>query len=191
VKPRSKAAFVDRDGVINEERHRVHRVDDFVLLPGAVQGLRLLRDAGFRLVVVSNQAGIARDLYDVAAVEAVHLHLRQTLQTEGLHLDRIYYCPHHPDGRVPGLATHCTCRKPAPGLLLQASNDLGLDLASSVLIGDQLSDIQAGRRAGVATTVLVESGHAPTPEARLLADLVTADLLAAALALLQPDGDSR
>lgn len=182
----AKAAFIDRDGVINEERNYVHRIEDFVLLPGVAEGLALLRDAGYRLVVVTNQAGIARGYYDQAAMDRLHDHLRAQLADAGVSLDAIYFCPHHPQGSVATLAVDCDCRKPAPGMLLQAAKDLDLDLSASVLVGDKLSDIQAGRRAGVHRAVLVESGHAVEPAARAEADLVVLDLLAAARALVQP-----
>lgn len=175
-----KAAFIDRDGVINEERNYVHRIEDFVLLPGAAQGLALLRDAGFRLIVVTNQAGIARGYYDQSAMDRLHVHLREQLAMQGVALDAIYFCPHHPQGSVQGLAVDCDCRKPAPGMLLQAAKDFDLDLSASVLIGDKLSDVQAGKTAGVGRAVIVESGHEVDAVARLQADGVAADLLAAA-----------
>ena len=175
-----KAAFIDRDGVINEERNYVHRIEDFVLLPGVAQGLALLRDAGFRLIVVTNQAGIARGYYDQSAMDRLHAHLREQLALQGVALDAIYFCPHHPSGSVKELAFECDCRKPAPGMLLQAAKDFDLDLSASVLIGDKLSDVQAGKRAGVGRSVIVESGHEVENVARLQADGVTADLLAAA-----------
>ena len=181
VKP--KAAFIDRDGVINEERNYVYRIEDFVLLPGVVEGLALLRDAGYRLIVVTNQAGIARGYYDQAAMDRLHDHLRASLAVSGVKLDAIYFCPHHPQGSVDGLAVECDCRKPAPGMLLQAVRDFDLDLTNSVLIGDKLSDVQAGKRAGVGRTVIVMSGHAVDPIARTEADLIAEDLLAAARTL--------
>jgi D-glycero-D-manno-heptose 1,7-bisphosphate phosphatase len=178
VKP--NAAFIDRDGVINEERNYVHRIEDFVLLPGVAQGLALLRDAGYRLIVVTNQAGIARGYYDKSAMDRLHDHLREQLALQGVALDAIYFCPHHPSGSVKELAFECDCRKPAPGMLLQAAKDFELDMSASVLIGDKLSDVQAGKRAGVGRVVIVESGHKVEDGARLQADDVAADLLAAA-----------
>lgn len=178
VKP--KAAFIDRDGVINEERNYVHRIEDFVLLPGVAQGLALLRDAGFRLIVVTNQAGIARGYYDQGAMDRLHDHLREQLALQGVALDAIYFCPHHPSGSVKELAFECDCRKPAPGMLLQAAKDFDIDMSASVLIGDKLSDVQAGKRAGVGRVVIVESGHKVEDAAPLQADHVAADLLAAA-----------
>jgi D-glycero-D-manno-heptose 1,7-bisphosphate phosphatase len=184
---KARAAFIDRDGVINEERNYVHRIDDFVLLPGVIEGLALLRRAGFHLVVVTNQAGIARGYYGPAELERLHAHLADLLAAHGLRFDAIYHCPHHPQGSTPELAVECDCRKPAPGMLLQAAREFDLDLSSSVLIGDKLSDIQAGRAAGVGRTVVVESGHALEPEARSLADFTAAGLLEAARLLTAAD----
>lgn len=179
-----KAAFIDRDGVINEERHYVHRIEDFALLPGVIEGLAQLRDAGYRLIVITNQAGIARGYYDQAAMDRLHDHLRELLATHGITLDAIYFCPHHPQGSVAALAIDCGCRKPAPGMLMQAARDLDLDLSASVLIGDKLSDILAGRNAGVSRTAIVKSGHAIDTDSQAQADFVAVDMLAAVRQLL-------
>jgi D-glycero-D-manno-heptose 1,7-bisphosphate phosphatase len=180
---KAKAAFIDRDGVINEERNYVHRISDFVLLPGVVEGLTLLRNAGYRLIVVTNQAGIARGFYEQYEMDRLHEHMCKLLAEHGVSLDAIYFCPHHPQGKIEHLAIECYCRKPSPGMLQQAAKDFNLNLASSVLIGDKLSDVQAGRRAGVGRSVIVESGHYVGRIARLEADMVSADLLSAARAL--------
>lgn len=177
---KNKAAFIDRDGVINEERNYVHRIADFVLLPGVVEGLSLLRDAGYLLIVVTNQAGIARGYYEQAEMDRLHDHLCELLAEQGVLLDAIYFCPHHPQGRIEALAIECDCRKPSPGMLLQASKDFNLNLSTSVLIGDKYSDVQAGKRAGVGRIAIVESGHKIELAARLESDVVAADLLAAA-----------
>jgi D-glycero-D-manno-heptose 1,7-bisphosphate phosphatase len=177
---KAKAAFIDRDGVINEERNYVHRIEDFVLLPGVVKGLALLRKIGYRLIVVTNQAGIARGYYDQIAMNRLHDHMREHLLTHGVMLDAIYFCPHHPSGNVSSLAIKCNCRKPAPGMLLQAANDFDLDMASSVLFGDKLSDVRAGKKAGVGRNFLVKSGHELDAAAALEADALAETLLDAA-----------
>jgi D-glycero-D-manno-heptose 1,7-bisphosphate phosphatase len=181
---KAKAVFIDRDGVINEERNYVHRISDFVLLPGVVEGLTLLRNAGYRLIVVTNQAGIARGYYAQDEMDRLHDHMRELLAKHGVSLDAIYFCPHHPQGSIEHLSIECNCRKPSPGMVVQASRDFDLNLATSVLIGDKLSDVQAGKRAGVGRTVLVESGHPLEPEDRLEANVVAADLHAAARMLV-------
>jgi D-glycero-D-manno-heptose 1,7-bisphosphate phosphatase len=157
------AAFIDRDGVINADLGHVVQIEDFHLLPGAAAGLSRLSAAGYRLVVVTNQAGIAKGLYDEADYQRLTAHMRRILAGQGVGLAAVYHCPHHPAGVVEDLAVACACRKPAPGLLLRAASELGLDLASSVLVGDKLSDVGAAHAAGVPVAVLVESGH-PLPE---------------------------
>jgi len=175
-----RAAFIDRDGVINEERNYVYKIQDFVLLPGVLEALKIFQDNGFLLIVVTNQAGIARGYYDSKAVEELHFYMRSLFSDSGIMIDKIYYCPHHREGIVKKYAIDCNCRKPAPGMLIQAVNEFNIDTAQSVLIGDKISDIQAGRRAGVGCNVLVESGHPFETSTRFLADYVVADLLAAA-----------
>ena len=175
------AAFVDRDGVINEERDYVHRVDDFVLLPGALEGLARLNAAGYPIVVVTNQAGIARGYYDERAFALLSHHLRQLLVAEGITLAGIYHCPHHPTAGIGPNRVACDCRKPKPGMILKAARDLKLDLHGSVMIGDKRSDIEAARNAGVGTAILVSSGHAVTSEDRACATVCCEGLREAAL----------
>lgn len=174
------AAFIDRDGVINVERHHVFRVEDFEILPGVVQALRKLADHGYALVVVTNQAGIAKGLYSVDDYLRLTTHMRNLFAREGIVFTGVYHCPHHPHGSVPAYAVACDCRKPAPGLLLQAAAEHGLDLGRSVLVGDKTSDTAAGRAAGVRWTVLVESGHALPADTSGLADHRCRGLLEAA-----------
>ncbi len=175
-----KAVFVDRDGVINEEHGYVYRVEDFRLLPGVVDGLRLLRAADWRLVVVTNQAGIARGLYTEADYQRLTSHMCTLLAAEGVILDGVYHCPHHPFAGLGKFRRDCECRKPRPGLLLQAAADLGLTLPESVIIGDKDSDLEAGRAAGLTACVLVESGHAANMRTQSLADHTCAGLAQAA-----------
>jgi histidinol-phosphate phosphatase family protein len=153
-----RAVFLDKDGTLIEDVP--YNVDpaQIRLTPGAVEGLRLLRGAGFRLIVVSNQSGVARGYFPEAALAGVEAKLRELLAAGGAALDGFYYCPHHPGGSVAAYAVACDCRKPLPGLLLRAADDHGIDLARSWLVGDILNDVEAGRRAGC-HTVLLDNGH--------------------------------
>lgn len=174
-----RAVFLDRDGVINVEREYLHRVEDFEFLPRAVAALQKLQTAGWRLVVVTNQSGIARGHYSEADYERLAAHMRALLARDGVHLDAVLHCPHLPDlpeATVAAYRRFCECRKPAPGLLLQAASALRLDLAASVMIGDKDSDVAAGRAAGVGRCWLVRSGHALSAEDERAADAVHADL---------------
>jgi D-glycero-D-manno-heptose 1,7-bisphosphate phosphatase len=172
---RAAAAFIDRDGVINVERNYVHRPDQFELLPGAIDGMLRLRQAGYKLIVITNQAGIARGYYTEKDLQQLNAYMRHLLSSAGVILDGIYYCPHHPEG-IGIYRRHCNCRKPAPGMLLQAALDLNLDLPASVLIGDTVSDIAAGRAANVKSCVLVKSGHEQADTDALKADYCAKDL---------------
>jgi D-glycero-D-manno-heptose 1,7-bisphosphate phosphatase len=157
-----RAVFLDRDGTLVEARHYPSRPEELVLAAGAGEELRALQAAGFRLVVVTNQSGLARGYFTGADLERMHAHLRGMLAVFGVELDGIYACPHHPEGVVPELAIACDCRKPRPGLLLRAAADLDLDLPRSWLVGDILDDVEAGTRAGC-RTVLVDLGTESPP----------------------------
>jgi D-glycero-D-manno-heptose 1,7-bisphosphate phosphatase len=151
--PVHKAAFLDRDGTIIEEEHYIANPDDVVLVNGAVAGLHALRAAGFKLVIVTNQSGIARGLYTEADFEAVQNRVRQLLEKEGITIDALYFCPHHPDFTGP-----CDCRKPSLGMYRSAERDLGIALADSVYIGDRLKDVLPARAVG-GIGILVGSGY--------------------------------
>ena len=183
-----RAAFIDRDGVINEERNYVYRVEDFVFLPRAVDGMLLLKQAGFALVVVTNQAGIARGFYTEADFERLTRHLRAQLSAVGVDLAGVYYCPHHPTEGLGTYRRECDCRKPAPGLLLRATQELSLDLGRSAVIGDKLSDVGAGRAAGVAHCVLVTDEDSADDHACEQADYCCPSLYEAAQWLSRVDG---
>jgi histidinol-phosphate phosphatase family protein len=155
---RRPAVFLDRDGTLVEDVPYLHDPERLVLLPG-VEALAGLAAAGYALVVVTNQAGVARGLYDEAAVAAVHRRLRRLLAAAGVELDAVLHCPHHPEGTVAAYARACRDRKPGPGLLETAAWRLGLDLAASFLIGNHPTDVGAAVAAGV-TPLFVTTGQA-------------------------------
>jgi D-glycero-D-manno-heptose 1,7-bisphosphate phosphatase len=145
------AVFLDRDGTINEEMGYINHLSRFRLLPEAAPAVRLLNEAGFKVVVVTNQSGAARGYFPPSLVEEVHNHLRELLAREGARLDAIYTCLHAPD-------SGCSCRKPKPGLLFRAAADLDLDLGRSYLVGDRYLDIQTAVNGGV-KGLLVLTGY--------------------------------
>ena len=147
------ALFLDRDGVVNVEKHYVFRVEDFEFMGGLFEMCIRFRDAGFLVVVVTNQAGIARGYYTEADLERLNLWVTGRFAENGIELAGIYHCPHHPD-----FSGDCECRKPRPGMLLQAAREHGINLTESVLLGDKESDLEAGRRAGIRRLGLV-TGH--------------------------------
>ncbi len=150
-----RAAFIDRDGVLNEDHGYVYRPQYFLWRPRAIEALAALQSSGHALVVVTNQSGIARGLYSEADLAVLNQHMTAQLQTSGVHLAGIYACPHHPDGVLAPYRKECDCRKPKPGLITRAVHELGLDPAASCLFGDKPSDMAAGRAAGLARCWLI------------------------------------
>src|SRR5947209_5902158 len=140
--PRSPALFLDRDGVIIEEVHYLAEVGQVRLLAGAAEAIARVNRAGVPVVVVTNQAGVARGLFPEERVHEVHEHLLSLLSRWGARVDRFYHCPHHPTAGQGSYRSECACRKPRPGLLLRAAADLDLDLGRSVLVGDKVSDLE-------------------------------------------------
>jgi D-glycero-D-manno-heptose 1,7-bisphosphate phosphatase len=152
---RRPAAFLDRDGVVNIDHGYVARIEDFEFVPGALDASRALAQRGFALVVITNQSGIGRGLYTEADYQVLTAWMRAQFAAAGATLAGVYHCPHHPTQGHGAYRMECGCRKPAPGMLLQATQDCGLDLARSVLFGDKLSDLQAAATAGVPQRVLL------------------------------------
>lgn len=179
------AVFLDRDGTIVVERHYLKDPDQAELVPGAADALRRLAGAGFALVVVTNQSGIARGYYTEADFRAVQRRVEELLARDGVRLDGVYHCPHHPDFTGP-----CECRKPATGMYRRAARDLGLDLARSVYVGDRLKDVQpAGTLGGKG--ILVRTGYG-ADHARRSPDAVAvaADLGGVADRVVRPRGEA-
>jgi D-glycero-D-manno-heptose 1,7-bisphosphate phosphatase len=137
------AAFLDRDGVLNVDSGYVHRIDQLEWIVGAPEAVRLLNEAGYYVFVVTNQSGIARGYFDETAMHQFHAHMQAVLKAQGAHIDAIYYCPHHPDGKIKKFAVRCRCRKPGTGMLERAAREWPLDLTHSFLIGDKNDDLAA------------------------------------------------
>ncbi|MDE1474595.1 HAD family hydrolase [Xenorhabdus bovienii] len=158
-----KVAFLDRDGVINKEVNYLHKIEDFEYTSRCITGLKKIRDLGYKIIIITNQSGIARDYYSEKEYQLLTDWYRNDLKEKGIDILDIFHCPHHPDGIVPELSKECYCRKPSPGMIEQARKKYSIDIKSSILVGDKNSDIHAGEHAGIPRCFLVKTGH-PTPE---------------------------
>lgn len=163
---RKPAIFLDRDGTINIDHTNVHKIDDFDFIDGVIEACQELKALGFLLVVVTNQSGIGRGLFSEAQFITLTEWMDWSFSERDIVLDGIYYCPHAPENEC------CDCRKPQPGMLLTAANDLDIDLSRSYMVGDKLSDILAGKSAGVKCTVLLRSSQELSQEAISTADWI-------------------
>lgn len=152
------AVFLDRDGTLLEEGGYVDRLERLVVFPFSIDAVRLLNRAGFLVVIVTNQSGVARGLYPETFVHQAHDLISRRVADGGARLDGHYFCPHHPSAEIAEYRLECDCRKPAPGLFRRAAADLGIDLGRSFMVGDKGTDILAGRAAGC-TPVLVRTGY--------------------------------
>jgi len=148
---------MDRDGTVSEEVGDVSDVDRLRLIDGCAEAVRKANDAGFQTVVVTNQSGVARGVLTEELVSQAHDRLRELLGEHGARLDGIYYCPHHPEAEGERYRRACDCRKPLPGMLHRARDEMGIDLGSAYMIGDSMRDVAAGRAVG-ATSILVLTG---------------------------------
>jgi len=149
------AVFLDRDGTINVEKNYLHKTEDWEWITGAIEAIKKINQNNFLAIVVTNQSGVARGYYGESDILTLHEHVNEILKQHGAWIDAFYYCPHHPDIND---GAQCTCRKPLPGMLLQADNDFEIDMANSFLIGDKASDIESGNQLGL-KTILVETGY--------------------------------
>src|SRR6185436_3586202 len=158
------AVFLDRDGTLVDEAGYLDRLERLVFFPYSIDAVRLLNRAQFAVVIVTNQAGVARGIFKEAFVAEAHQHITGRLSAGGAHVDGFYYCPHHPEAAIERYRKSCDCRKPQPGLLRQAAHDLDLALDRSFVVGDRWHDLEAGQRVG-ARGVLVRTGYGKTEEA--------------------------
>lgn len=178
-----RAVFLDRDGTINVEKEYLYQIAEFEFISGVVDAVKLLNEAGFLVVVVTNQSGVARGYYTEDDVEKLHCHVAHELDKFGARVDAWLYCPHHPDGRG-SYSLPCSCRKPLPGMLKEAARRYDIDLAASVMIGDKLADVSAGLAAGC-RTILVRTGYGADDESQVSnSTAVFDDLLSAVKSLI-------
>ena len=149
MQKKQKAVFLDRDGTMNVEVNYLHLPEDLVLIDGTAEAVRMLNEAGYRVIVVTNQAGVARGYYKEEDVVHLHDYMNELLKKQGAHVDAFYYCPHHPEHGIGEYKKVCHCRKPETGMLEQAIRDYDIDPARSVLFGDKPGDIECAERMGI------------------------------------------
>ncbi len=172
-----RAVFLDRDGVLNVDNGYVSKVDDFEFIEGVIDACKKLKEKGYLLVVITNQSGIARGYFSEEQFHTLTEWMDWSLADRGVDLDGIYYCPHHAEKGIGEFKIDCDCRKPKPGMLLSAIEELNIDVSNSILVGDKVSDIQAGIASGVNCNYLVKTGKAITEEGEKLATAVFDDLV--------------
>ena len=183
-----RIVFLDRDGTLNEEVCYLHRPEDLRILPGVPKALRMLKKAGYRLVVVTNQAGVARGYYTEEDVKLLHRYMNEILEKDGAGIDAFYYCPHHPEHGIGVYKKECHCRKPDIGMFEMAASQFPVDRAHSFMIGDKILDVEAGKGFGL-TSILVGTGYGESERGRILGqlpwDFYAADLMEAARWIIQ------
>lgn len=137
---KNKAVFLDRDGTINVEKGYLFRIEDFEFLPGAVEALKSVQDAGYKLIIITNQSGIARGYYTLQDFHRINNWMLETLEAKGVHINKVYFCPHHPEAAVPEFRIDCDCRKPKTGLYKEAVEEFDLEISECYAIGDKIRD---------------------------------------------------
>ncbi|WP_109079441.1 D-glycero-beta-D-manno-heptose 1,7-bisphosphate 7-phosphatase [Aggregatibacter kilianii] len=167
-----KAVFLDRDGTLNIDYGYVHEIDNFRFIEGGIEALKKLKEMGYLLVLVTNQSGIARGYFTEQQFLQLTEWMDWSLADRGVDLDGIYYCPHHPEAKITEFKQDCDCRKPKSGMLLQAIKELSIDPSRSIMIGDKIEDLRAGKGAKIGTNILVRTGKEITSEGENDADYV-------------------
>lgn len=150
----NKALFLDRDGVINKEKNYLYKIEDFEFIDGVFDTCKYFQDKGYLLIIITNQAGIARKKYTESDFEELTDWMTQEFEQRNIKISKVYHCPHHPD-----LSGECECRKPNLGMLLEAKNDFDIDMSQSILVGDKNSDIEAGINIEIKNNFLITTGH--------------------------------
>jgi D-glycero-D-manno-heptose 1,7-bisphosphate phosphatase len=180
-----RAVFLDRDGTIVEDIGYLHEREKIRFLPGAISAIKLLNQNHLNVIVITNQAGVARGFYTEETVTALHKYILDTLAEQDAVIDAFYYCPHHIEGIVEKYRKACYCRKPNPGMIEKAANDLNIDLKESFVIGDNIKDIEAGQRAGCRTILLAGKPSVDARDSLFKPHYVASDLYHAVKWLLK------
>lgn len=154
-----KAFFLDRDGVVIREAEYLSSVEGVHIFKETFKALKLMKEAGYLIIVVSNQSGVARGYFEESTIPIIHNHINSELKKKSVEVDEFYYCPHHDNGTIEKYSISCECRKPKTGMFKNAEKDFNIDLTQSFMIGDKISDIKAGNNANMAKSILVKSGH--------------------------------
>lgn len=187
------AVFLDRDGTVSEEVSYISDPNMLRLLPRAAEAIRLINESGFLTVIVTNQSGIARGYFTEDVLKEIHNRMELLLKGEGGHIDKIYYCPHHPEVGLPEYVLDCDCRKPGTGMIDAAAKDLNIDVGSSYVVGDKIIDIELAHKAG-ARGILVMTGYGReelkslNSERRVWPDHIADDLYDAVKWILRREG---
>ena len=145
----AKAVFFDRDGVLNVDVAYLYKIDDLKWIDGALEAVSYLTKQGYKIFIVTNQSGIARGYYTVEQMDELHTYMCRSIEQAGGKIEKIYFCPHHPEGKVAEYTGVCDCRKPKPGMLLKAMSEYAIDKEESFLIGDSKRDVEAAEAAGI------------------------------------------
>jgi len=177
------AVFLDRDGVINYDDDYVYKIDDYRFIPDVFAACQLFIKKGYKLIVITNQAGIARGLYTEEDFNHLNQWFLKQFKKNNIKISGVYYCPHHPVYGIGKYRQSCHCRKPQPGMIQQAALEHKLDLSRSILIGDKISDINAGKNAGISTNLLVKTGKPVTDIIRKQADGAYENLFSLAMSI--------
>ncbi|MDQ7056711.1 MAG: D-glycero-beta-D-manno-heptose 1,7-bisphosphate 7-phosphatase [Persephonella sp.] len=173
---KNRAVFLDRDGVINKDYGFVHRIENFHIYPEVFPALKKLQEAGFKLLIVTNQSGIAVGYYTEEDFKILTDYMLSVFRREGIKIDKVYYCPHHPEGIVPQLSIKCNCRKPESGMIKQGIEEFNIDPSMSFLIGDKENDIKAAHKEGI-KAALVKTGQGMKYVEKTEADFVGENIL--------------
>lgn len=160
-----KCIFLDRDGNINVEKDYLYRVEDFEFEPGALEAIKIFKELKYLVVVVTNQSGVARGYYTEEDVQNLHRYLGEKSKEAGGSIDAFYYCPHHPEKGIGEYNKECNCRKPGPGMFLEAQKELDVDFEKSIVVGDKMSDVKSGENLGM-RGILVRTGHGEKEETK-------------------------